>query len=72
MRVKGNMKILKFILIGLAVWIGLGMAWALVKGLVALAFKLLIPLAIVGGVGYLVYRSVRNQSALPGSRRPLN
>lgn len=65
------MKILKFVLIGLAVWIGLGMAWALVKGLVALAFQLIIPLAIVGGIGYVVYRSLDKSKSLPGSNRSI-
>ncbi len=43
--------------------------YKLLVGLVSALLGLLIPLAILGGIGYLVYALVWKPNSLPGGRR---
>jgi hypothetical protein len=57
-----------------AVWLGfqlLGFVFAGLVGLLGLAIKLAIPVALVLGVLYVVYRATGGDKALPGERKRL-
>lgn len=58
----------------LAVWLGfqvLGFLFAGLVGLVGLVVKLAIPVALVLGVLYVVYRVTGGDKQLPGERKTL-
>ena len=59
----------KTILAIIAIFIGVVLVYNVVTMLVATVLKLLIPLAILGGVGYVVYSLVWKNNALNGGRR---
>lgn len=58
------MKTYEFVVVAILGIVVVGGAFWLFKALLGL----IVPIAIVGGVGYIVYRSLRRKS-LPGSRR---
>ena len=54
--------VLGIIGIKLAIWV-----FGLLLGLL----QILIPIAIIGGIGYLIYRMATKDKSLPGSGTPL-
>lgn len=62
------MKTHEVVVIGLLGIVAVGVGIWLLKALLGVLASIALPLAIVGGVGYVIYRSVRRR-ALPGSRR---
>ncbi|MCW5937945.1 MAG: DUF5326 family protein [Fimbriimonadaceae bacterium] len=61
-------KLLLYIALGvLALWLaGSVLTWA-----IALVFKVLIPVLVIGGLGYLVYRAFSRKSLTGSDRRSL-
>lgn len=55
----------------IAILIGLVIVYKVVTTVVSALLGLLIPLAILGGVGFIVYSLVWKNSSLPGGRRYL-
>jgi hypothetical protein len=70
-----NVSALKMIGVGVVALIALFMGFKLIAGLAAglmgLAFKLLIPAAIVLGALYFIYRATGGDKSLPGTRKRL-
>lgn len=66
------MKFWQYVLIGIAVLIGANIVIGLVTGLLALVFKIAIPVLVIGGIGFVAYKYVTRDKALSGdSRRSL-
>ncbi|MBC8064373.1 MAG: hypothetical protein H7Y17_06050 [Chlorobia bacterium] len=61
----GTVKLALMILAGI---VGIFIVWKLVTGLIATVLSLIFPLAIVLGVGYVIYVAI-DRKALGGSRR---
>lgn len=61
----------KYLFIGLAVIIGGWFAIGLVIGLTKFILSIAVPVLIVAGVGYVVYRFATRDKSLPGSGKPL-
>lgn len=61
-------KVILALILGL---IAVGVVFTVVKALVSTLLGLLIPLAILGGIGYVVYVLVWKNNALGGGRRYL-
>jgi hypothetical protein len=57
------LKILGIVILGLV-------AWKVVVGVTALVFKLAVPVLVIGGILYVVYRATGGK-ALGGGRRTL-
>jgi len=51
--------------------IGVVIVYKLLVSLVSMVLALVIPLAILGGIGYVVYALVWKNNSLPGGRRYL-
>ncbi len=51
--------------------VGIMLAWWVLKLAIVLALKVVLPLAIVGGIGYIIYKAVSKDKSLPGSGTPL-
>lgn len=64
-KVSGTAKLVLMILAGI---VGIVIVWKLVTGLIATLLSLLLPLAIVLGVGYVIYLAI-DKKALSGGRR---
>jgi len=60
--------ILKIVLLVVAAYIGLHLAFAVLTGLVALVLKVAIPILVVGGILYVVF-SMSDKRALGGGRK---
>lgn len=60
--------VVKFILFVVLGIIALSVVLNLVSGLLALLFKIVVPLLIIGGVGYLVYRVIDRKALGRGPR----
>lgn len=60
----------KLVLIILAAVVGLAIVYRLVMGLISTVLSLIVPLAIVLGVGYVIYLAI-DKKALGGGRRYL-
>jgi predicted RND superfamily exporter protein len=60
----GNLNIWKIIGILILCFIG----YKIVVGAVALAIKLAVPVLIVGGIGYMIYRSSTGKPLLGGRK----
>ena len=58
----------KLVLMILAAVVGVFVVWKLVTGLIATLLSLIVPLAVVLGVGYVIYLAI-DRKALGGSRR---
>ena len=60
----------KLVLMILAAVIGIAIVYRLVMGLISTVLSLIVPLAIVLGVGYVIYLAI-DRKALGGGRRYL-
>lgn len=65
------MKILKYVLIGIAALFAINIVFSLAVGLLGLVLKVVVPIAVIGGIGYVVYKFATRDKALPGSRKSL-
>lgn len=61
----GTLKLVLMILAGI---VGIVIVYKLVTGLIATVLALIVPLALVLGVGYVIYLAI-DKKALSGSRR---
>lgn len=66
-KVSGTVKLVLMILAGV---VGIYIVWKLVTGLIATVLSLIVPLALVLGVGYVIYIAIDRKS-LTGGRRYL-
>ena len=60
----------KLVLMILAAVVGIAIVYRLVMGLISTVLSLIVPLAIVLGVGYVIYLAI-DKKALGGGRRYL-
>lgn len=65
------MKILKYLLIGILAWMAISLAFGLVGGLIALVFKVAVPLALICGIGYVIYKLAGGDKAIGSSQKRL-
>lgn len=61
----------KFLLYAVGGLIAIAIALRVLSFAVHVIFNVLVPVAVVLGIGYVVYRIATRDKALPGNRRPL-
>lgn len=61
----------KVILVGILAIFGVYVAFGVLKTLLGTLFALLIPVAVLGAVGYGIYRLAGGHKGLPGNNRTL-
>ncbi len=65
------MKLGKVILVGVLGVIGAFFAWKLLLGVLGAALSLIVPAGIVLAIGFVIFRIIGGDKALPGSGRSL-